>query len=91
MEEISKWNVIPTVKTVDQFYDNEDFLNAFVENINKFDLEKYEKVIFSYHGLPKANLMMFIQKAMMTETVNKVLLEIIIIVTKQHVLKLQNF
>ena len=58
-----KWNVIPTVKTVDQFYDNEDFLNAFVENINKFDLERYEKVIFSYHGSQKANLMMFIQKA----------------------------
>ena len=56
MEEISKWNVIPTVKTVDQFYDNEDFLNAFVENINKFDLESYEKVIFSYHGLPKSQL-----------------------------------
>ena len=56
MEENSKWKVIPTVKTVDQFYDNEDFLNAFVENINKFDLEKYEKVIFSYHGLPKSQL-----------------------------------
>ena len=56
MEEISKWNVIPTVKTVDQFYDNEDFLNAFVDNINKFDLESYEKVIFSYHGLPKSQL-----------------------------------
>ena len=56
MEEISKWNVIPTVKTVDQFYDNEDFLNAFVENINKFDLESYEKVIFSYHGRPKSQL-----------------------------------
>ena len=56
MEEISKWNVIPTIKTVDQFYDNEDFLNAFAENINKFDLERYEKVIFSYHGLPKSQL-----------------------------------
>ena len=56
MEEISKWNVIPAIKTVDQFYDNEDFLNAFAENINKFDLERYEKVIFSYHGLPKSQL-----------------------------------
>ncbi len=56
MEEISKWNVIPTVKTVDQFYDNEDFLDAFVENINKFNLERYEKIIFSYHGLPKSQL-----------------------------------
>ena len=56
MGEISKWNVIPTVKTVDQFYDNEDFLDAFVENINKFNLERYEKIIFSYHGLPKSQL-----------------------------------
>lgn len=56
MQEISKWNVIPTIKTVDQFYDNEDFLNAFVENMNKFNLDKYEKIIFSYHGLPKSQL-----------------------------------
>lgn len=53
---ISKWNVIPTIKTVDQFYDNEDFLNAFKENIEQFDLAKYEKIIFSYHGLPMSQL-----------------------------------
>jgi ferrochelatase len=53
---ISKWNVIPTIKTVDQFYDNEDFLNAFKENIEQFDLTKYEKIIFSYHGLPMSQL-----------------------------------
>ena len=53
---ISKWDVIPTIKTVDQFYDNEDFLNAFKENIEQFDLAKYEKIIFSYHGLPMSQL-----------------------------------
>tara|TARA_B100000963_G_scaffold223647_1_gene195003 strand:+ start:830 stop:1843 length:1014 start_codon:yes stop_codon:yes gene_type:complete len=53
---ISKWNVIPTIKTVDQFYDNEDFLNAFKENIEKFDLSKYERIVFSYHGLPMSQL-----------------------------------
>ena len=53
---ISKWDVIPTIKTVDQFYDNEDFLNAFKENIEQFDLAKYEKIIFSYHGLPMSQV-----------------------------------
>ena len=52
LKQIAKWNVIPSVKTVDQFYDNEDFLDAFAENIMKFDLDDYDKVMFSYHGLP---------------------------------------
>ena len=42
---ISKWDVIPTIKTVDQFYDNEDFLNAFKENIEQF--------VFKYWGFLK--------------------------------------
>lgn len=56
LKEISKWNVIPSIKTIDQFYDNEDFLNAFKENIEKFDLDTYDKIIFSYHGLPMSQL-----------------------------------
>ncbi len=56
LKQIANWNVIPSVKTVDQFYDNEDFLDAFAENIMKFDLDKYDKIMFSYHGLPMSQL-----------------------------------
>ena len=56
LKQIANWNVIPAVKTVDQFYDNEDFLNAFSENIMKFDLDSYDKIMFSYHGLPMSQL-----------------------------------
>ena len=56
LKKISKWNVIPSVKTVSQFYDNNDFLEAFKENILKFDLDSYDKIIFSYHGLPMSQL-----------------------------------
>jgi len=56
LKQIANWIVIPSVKTVDQFYDNEDFLNAFAENIEKFDLNSYDKIIFSYHGLPMSQL-----------------------------------
>ena len=55
-KEISSWAVIPKITTIDQFYDNPKFINAFVENIKKFDLKKYDKVIFSYHGLPVSQL-----------------------------------
>ena len=56
LRKISKWNVIPSVKTVDQFYDNDDFLESFKENILKFDLDSYDKIMFSYHGLPMSQL-----------------------------------
>ena len=47
LQQISKWNVIPSVKTVSQFYDNDAFLEAFKENILEFDLNSYDKIIFS--------------------------------------------
>ena len=56
LKQIANWVVIPSIKTVDQFYDNDDFLSAFSENIQKFDLDAYDKIIFSYHGLPMSQL-----------------------------------
>ena len=56
LKQIANWVVIPSIKTVDQFYDNDDFLNAFSENIQKFNLDAYDKIIFSYHGLPMSQL-----------------------------------
>ena len=56
LKQIANWVVIPSIKTVDQFYDNDDFLSAFSENIQKFNLDAYDKIIFSYHGLPMSQL-----------------------------------
>ena len=56
LKKISKWNVIPSVKIMSQFYDNDDFLEAFKENILRFNLDSYDKIIFSYHGLPMSQL-----------------------------------
>ena len=56
LQQISKWNVIPSIKTVSQFYDNDAFLEAIKENILEFDLYSYDKIIFSYHWLPISQL-----------------------------------
>lgn len=52
MKIISKWWVIPEVKFISQFYDNAGYINTIVEQAKKYNLEEYDHVLFSYHGLP---------------------------------------
>jgi len=50
-----KW-VVPKVTFINQFYDNNKFINAWVEEASKFDIASYDKVIFSYHGVPNSHV-----------------------------------
>jgi len=52
MRIVSKWWVIPEVKFIGQFYDNDGYINAVVERARKYNLDEFDHVIFSYHGLP---------------------------------------
>jgi ferrochelatase len=52
MKIIKDWYVIPEIHIIEQFYENEEFIDAFISNIKKFDIDKYDHIIFSYHGLP---------------------------------------
>lgn len=49
---ISKWYVIPDVTAISQFFDNEDYINCFVERGKQYNIGEYDHVMFSYHGLP---------------------------------------
>ncbi len=49
---IRKWWVIPEIKTISQFYDDEGFINCFLEKGKQYNLNEYDHVLFSYHGLP---------------------------------------
>ena len=53
---ISKKWVVPNIRFINQFYDNEKFINAWVDKASKFDLTSYDKVIFSYHGIPNSHV-----------------------------------
>lgn len=44
------------LKIVDQFYDNPKFIDAFAKQTQKYDLRKFDHIIFSYHGLPLRQL-----------------------------------
>lgn len=52
MKIIRKWWVIPEIKIVGQFYDNPSFIDAIVERTKEFNLNEYDHILFSYHGLP---------------------------------------
>lgn len=50
---ISKWYVIPEITAISQYWDDEGYLQAFVQRAATFDIESYDHVLFSYHGLPE--------------------------------------
>ena len=50
--ETAKWNVIPELTIISQFYDNPQFIKAFAAQIRKYNPSEYDHIIFSYHGLP---------------------------------------
>lgn len=53
---ISKWYVIPEITAISQYWDDEGYLNAFVERAKPFDLGSYDHILFSYHGLPERHV-----------------------------------
>lgn len=52
MREISRWWIIPEVKVVSQYYDHPTFIKAILAQNEQFDLNTYDHILFSYHGLP---------------------------------------
>lgn len=52
MKQVAGWNVIPEVKFAGQFYRHPGFIEAFTAKIKAMQPERYDHLIFSYHGLP---------------------------------------
>jgi ferrochelatase len=52
MEVISSWWIIPEVEIINQFYKEEFYIDTLVQQAQNFDLDSYDHIIMSYHGLP---------------------------------------
>lgn len=52
MNIMSKWWVIPEIKFISQYYNEEGFINTIVDRAKKYNVEDYDHILFSYHGLP---------------------------------------
>ncbi len=56
MKEIQAWNYFPSLKLISKFHSNDLFIEAFCENIRKYDPAAFDHVLFSYHGLPVSHI-----------------------------------
>ncbi len=56
MRILQKRNAIPPLKFINSFYDYEPMIDIFAENARQFDIESYDHILFSYHGLPERQL-----------------------------------
>lgn len=53
---ISKWWVIPEISMISQFWDHPKFIDAFVARGKQYNIDEYDHVLFSYHGLPERHV-----------------------------------
>ena len=51
-----KWWVIPELEVVSQFYDADFYIDALVGQARKHNLDDYDHIIMSYHGLPERHV-----------------------------------
>ena len=52
MKIIQKWWVVPEVSLINQFWDHDGYIDSVVERAKEFNIDEYDHVMFSYHGLP---------------------------------------
>src|SRR5699024_1775321 len=56
MELVSKWQTIPDIRFVNSFHKHPGMIRLFADNGRKYDLNQYDHILFSFHGLPKRQL-----------------------------------
>lgn len=57
MELVGKWQTVPPISFVNSFHDNQQMIEIFAENARKHQVENYDHVLFSFHGLPERQLL----------------------------------
>ncbi|KZX58350.1 ferrochelatase [Halioglobus sp. HI00S01] len=53
---ISEWWAIPQMSIINQFWDNEGYIDSIVARASDFNLADYDHILFSYHGLPERHV-----------------------------------
>lgn len=53
MRVVKEWWVVPDIQFISQYHDHPQYIAAFADRGKQYDIDKYDHVIFSYHGLPE--------------------------------------
>ncbi|MBA3681789.1 MAG: ferrochelatase [Bacteroidetes bacterium] len=57
LKQIKGWEVIPSLNIVSKFYDQQSFIDALLVEGKKHNMNEYDHVVFSYHGLPERQIL----------------------------------
>lgn len=53
---IRQHNLDITLRTIDPFYDNPDYIEALLQSAQPYLEQDYDHLLFSYHGLPESHI-----------------------------------
>lgn len=56
MRLMSKVQAIPPIKLINSFYDDPRMIDIFADNASQYDLNTYDHILFSFHGLPQRQM-----------------------------------
>lgn len=56
MRVLRRQETIPNLKMVNSYYDDPRMIAIFAQHARAFDLDSYDHILFSYHGLPQRQL-----------------------------------
>jgi ferrochelatase len=56
MDVVRRKQIIPQLYFADDYYDSPGFISCFAQRGEAFDLNSYDHILFSYHGLPERQI-----------------------------------
>ncbi|MFC5285154.1 ferrochelatase [Pedobacter alpinus] len=56
MEIVSKWQAIPPINFVSSYYDHPGMIKVFADNARKYLDQKWDHILFSFHGIPQRQM-----------------------------------
>jgi ferrochelatase len=56
MTGLIKFPYVPEIVSINSFFNEKAYINAFVERIKEYDYESFDALVFSYHSLPLSHV-----------------------------------
>ena len=53
---LKSWPTIPSLQCIQEYSTHPGFIKTFVQQSQQYDLDSYDHILFSYHGLPQRQL-----------------------------------
>lgn len=53
---LKKWDKAPELHFINQFHDHPGYISAYTKQIQSYNPDNYDFILFSYHGLPNSHI-----------------------------------